>query len=546
MTHKYKIGDRVKFVSIIDNRILNYYTETNGIPKELIIHGRLPFKINVGEIVNIYNEYYIVTYIGDNNDIVQLGFKEKDIELLNKEETSLVGRYIKALVDNAQNSKIIKDKYYLIKKHIDTAITIDNGYQLDTQYQNKYYELMPIGFNIPDEQEVTNKFEVGKWYKGKISSNTDNIYIKFKKIKEGDGYNYIYYSEKIKNGIYSIREDYWASNVLEKYALNNPVNLSEIQEFLPDGHVDKINTKKHTFTNVRGFTFEEDKIYFYYGYLVKFKKEDEKVNNYINLAVKSYIINERFNFNDNDTNLRLATPDESEWFEMCEKVGKYVDKPIKKSNQKHVRDLKYPDVVEINSQEEYDKIRKINGKGDYSYRKNNKAYLISNRGEIGYGISDTMNDYTLTNYNHYKFSDLIFDESSNSNIIHGLELIHGNYYYLEANYKYIIKFDSIKGNRIYGFNDLVIENNYYFNNGFLCSVEDVKQIRPANIEEMQHLNDCIKANKYVQPKVVVKSMSILGKVTSTTDNYQALPNNNNQINKLQKVKPKLIEIKKLN
>ena len=84
------------------------------------------------------------------------------------------------------------------------------------------------------EKEV--KFEVGNWYKIR-----ENEFIKFSRIENYIDYNKIYYSEII-NKTFIKKNDYIASKSLEKYALNNPVSIEEIQQYLPEGHPDKIKS----------------------------------------------------------------------------------------------------------------------------------------------------------------------------------------------------------------------------------------------------------------------------------------------------------------
>ena len=82
------------------------------------------------------------------------------------------------------------------------------------------------------------KFEVGKWYKGQ----ENNYYIKFSNVIKNGSYNFIYYSEKIYSKEYKLENGYWANNEFEKYALENPVDINEIQQYLPESHVDKIKS----------------------------------------------------------------------------------------------------------------------------------------------------------------------------------------------------------------------------------------------------------------------------------------------------------------
>jgi len=94
----FKIGDKVLFIKhnhIVrgGNRIPKYYCDStygqhpyttinNNIPHHYIKHGST--LLNHGdykaEIVHIYNDYYIVSYISDEDDIVQLGFLKDSIK----------------------------------------------------------------------------------------------------------------------------------------------------------------------------------------------------------------------------------------------------------------------------------------------------------------------------------------------------------------------------------------------------------------------------------------------------------------------------------
>jgi hypothetical protein len=89
-------------------------------------------------------------------------------------------------------------------------------------------------------------FKKGKWYKGEAN----NYYIKFDRIEKDDGFNNIYYTERIYSKEYKKISDCWANNDFESYALHNPVDLSEIQEFLPDNHEDKIVKEEEDYTGM--------------------------------------------------------------------------------------------------------------------------------------------------------------------------------------------------------------------------------------------------------------------------------------------------------
>ena len=84
--------------------------------------------------------------------------------------------------------------------------------------------------------EDNNTFKKGSWYKGQ----KNNYYIKFNYLKKQDSAygNRVYYTERIKHSEYNKLEDYWSNTQFEKYALENPVNISEIAHLLPSNHPD--------------------------------------------------------------------------------------------------------------------------------------------------------------------------------------------------------------------------------------------------------------------------------------------------------------------
>lgn len=80
-----------------------------------------------------------------------------------------------------------------------------------------------------------NKFEVGKWYKGYSS------FIKFLTLENKGDYNKVFYSESISGNEFNSNKGYWANIVMEQEALKRgPIPLEEIQQYLPEGHPDKI------------------------------------------------------------------------------------------------------------------------------------------------------------------------------------------------------------------------------------------------------------------------------------------------------------------
>jgi hypothetical protein len=82
------------------------------------------------------------------------------------------------------------------------------------------------------------EFVKGNWYKGA----DDDKYIKFSHLVPRGSYNELHHTEEIYNKIHSYTIDYWANTNLEEFALNNPVDLWEIQQYLPEDHPDLITT----------------------------------------------------------------------------------------------------------------------------------------------------------------------------------------------------------------------------------------------------------------------------------------------------------------
>lgn len=195
-------------------------------------------KEKAGEYGSIYISYNGFNCIG-KNDKTEITFEQFKKWVLKEETKSLVGRYLKALVDEPNGGVVKKSEIGII---IDVQFDVIPQYvnfpsqkryyiSIDTYNDGKSYELMPEGFK--PEDLITTKFEVGKWYKGKYG-----YYLKPIKIK-GDyslqGADYITDNGKyVFNGSGEDDLNYWKLLT----------DLSEIQKYLPDGHVDKVVEEK--------------------------------------------------------------------------------------------------------------------------------------------------------------------------------------------------------------------------------------------------------------------------------------------------------------
>ncbi len=236
----------------------------------------------------------------------------------NKEE-SLIGRYVKALIDRPAGTNAVKDKYYkivsedgssyvldipsgkyiwkdislwkntielmpkdfdpdkkedkiyrclpfpennfvklkvikdIVPKDIDSGsipITIKAGsitwvygsYTVNGKLDNRFTHIENNRYssNIPSTyfeiiSETSIKFEVGKWYR----YNPD-VYLKFNRMNDTNDF---ICSERIVGGRFSIVTSSYPSNGIKE------ISLEEIQKYLPDGHVDKIEKFIYKFKN---------------------------------------------------------------------------------------------------------------------------------------------------------------------------------------------------------------------------------------------------------------------------------------------------------
>lgn len=116
----------------------------------------------------------------------------------------------------------------------------DINYQPWAVYEGKdNYQCEWIGMNKPEIPFINNtkqpKFEVGKWYKIKLYENS---YFKFEGLGNYGSYNTIHCVDRIWKG------NYVSSNTISNSEAENSsvllTDLSEIQSFLPEGHIDKI------------------------------------------------------------------------------------------------------------------------------------------------------------------------------------------------------------------------------------------------------------------------------------------------------------------
>jgi hypothetical protein len=112
----------------------------------------------------------------------------------------------------------------------------NNDWRYATPEEIVEYDRVGKPFDVTTlENKITNKFIVGNWYK-----YSDNNYIKISNVEPENGYNRLHFEERIYEGKHRYESNYWANSDMEKTLLSNEFSFSEIQKYLPDGHVDKI------------------------------------------------------------------------------------------------------------------------------------------------------------------------------------------------------------------------------------------------------------------------------------------------------------------
>ncbi len=85
-TMTFKIGDKVLFknTTLKDKNIPRYFTEDNGIPEHLIIHGDIAvhedYFTEYATIVGTHEKYFIVNFKDRHGKKMQLGFLADDLE----------------------------------------------------------------------------------------------------------------------------------------------------------------------------------------------------------------------------------------------------------------------------------------------------------------------------------------------------------------------------------------------------------------------------------------------------------------------------------
>lgn len=316
-----------------------------------------------------------------------------------------------------------------------------------------------IIYSASDFLEEEFKFEEGKWYY--IELGVHKHYLKFKKINKNNAF--LDKEGYIKN----LKEwDYGCSIDIEKVTFYRLLtDLSEIQQFLPDGHVDKI-VKLISFP-LEGCVYDD-------------------VNNLDNLS--KYLVNRPFNTPNNNTVKKnavgIAWNTTSCWWLKTKTSGK--------TNYK-LSDLEsFLPKTEIIP--EYVKLLP-------NFDNNNTDRIFYTKGAI-----PKMENWSYRSWKHlFEIHSTYFKESTKEAFdlqnkpkqLTVDDLIKGEIYVFDINStkNFISKFDYIESDNYY--DSCFIQGNEFDNDPEFATISDIKSIRLATNEEKKWLNTCISQDKFI-------------------------------------------------
>lgn len=160
-----------------------------------------------------------------------------------KNEEDLIGRWVKTLVDRFVGLSNKKGDYLKVENKNCITWGGHNDYLFTPSEHVDKFELMPIGFEpLTEKVEEKPKFEVGKWYQHLGSNDSIGKFVRL----EGTTF-------WMNEYIHGIEKEYQSSKSESSYQLLRKdvceIPLSEIQQYLPEGHPDKIVEKKEIVIN---------------------------------------------------------------------------------------------------------------------------------------------------------------------------------------------------------------------------------------------------------------------------------------------------------
>ena len=365
MKTKFKLGDKVK--------IINRHPDNTT--------GSLPFDKQSGMIAYVchqdHNHYALTSNKNNSGDYYGLlkinnqsnfYFKDSDLELITEsviEEPKPKFKVGDKIITNDKGWQFCEANHpealsyckstSLYRKIIEKIIwsTYHKVYFYSLSDTNNLYSEDSLELDI----ETTSKFEVGKWYK------YCNWYIKYSHHSPTGVW---VASEKIDDSRkYSKKESNFGGDN-DKELLTD---LSEIQQYLPEGHPDKIikQNSPYSYTTIKNFKeLEEGGIYYVKlnkaEYIFEFKYYETDIdddefkylfdNYYLDLHSQLFECSpcEPY-FVEDITELRDVTEDEIKWFIACKRENEYIEKSVaiqKYDSYNHVEI--YETTIELNEE----------------------------------------------------------------------------------------------------------------------------------------------------------------------------------------------------
>lgn len=167
--------------------------------------------------------------------------------------------------------------------------------------------------------KTESRFEVGKWYK--VTNSIYDWYSKFKELID----DRFYFSDIIDIG----KKEYSNSikgNLGSYFNLSCTftllTDLSIIQEFLPEGHVDEI--KKNNSLTIDGEYYSTT--YLNQGTYIFIASGDNKKVTRLNDQINRFTTNSDLSTSNGFKEYKLATQEEKDWLNACIKANKFISK----------------------------------------------------------------------------------------------------------------------------------------------------------------------------------------------------------------------------
>lgn len=251
-------------------------------------------------------------------------------------------------------------------------------------------------------------FIPGKWYK-----DVDNLCKFISKFSHFDEDNfctvesiYIYNGEVHKVTAFRGRMTTEFKNAKE-------CPLEEIQHLLPEGHPDKFLLGYTVDGQIYTTEYKDQGLYIFRA------SGDNSYVTFINPFSKTYVntygdLSRKYGFK----NYIPANKEQKDHFNLCVKMGKYVDysNTPKITMQKRIEELSYPDVIYIKNKEEWDKLAKY-GVNLSLYENGYFYYLAEGYGKHTAPFIGTPGSESKSNcYINYNFEDLIFPTKLEENM----------------------------------------------------------------------------------------------------------------------------------